>query len=377
MLPRYPKHEISLPIFSLLFFCFSNHSGFNNDYPLPTRKLHLIHISAAYDNLEAFLFCLSNKLFSIRTPSLNLHEPIHYACASGSYEILSYILSVDSSLSRFRYPVENSLCYFAVYSGCTRILKLILKNGFTPNHTTEDLICSAVRMKKNECLRILLKNGFTAKSHNSIQTAFTSFNFEAIEILANFGINPNVRLTNGKHIFIVACELRQKQLAKILMKQIYDDQSTDTSLSYALCLLGSSSVMRYFLANIRFDIKKPCRNGSELHKALIDLPPKKALKMIKLLYKHGYDLDYISDESHSTFLTDVCMCAERPSLDLIYWLLENGANPYVPIVKFNNICLYHHIQEMAKTYIYGQRMKPILETFNKFIQNKKENQNKE
>ena len=93
-------HKIS---FYRIFFFFNLRS--NLFYPLPTKSLSLIHIAAYADNLEAFLF-LQKKGLLISLKTRYNYLPIHYACASGSTEIVSYILSIDSSQAKENYHTD-------------------------------------------------------------------------------------------------------------------------------------------------------------------------------------------------------------------------------------------------------------------------------
>lgn len=71
----------------------------------------MIHIAAYADNLEAFLFFQSKGL-SISLKTIHDYLPIHYACASGSVEIVSYILSNDPSQAGKQYNADIS---FPIY----------------------------------------------------------------------------------------------------------------------------------------------------------------------------------------------------------------------------------------------------------------------
>lgn len=96
-------------IYRIIFFFFNFRSYLF--YPLPIKSLSLIHIAAYADNIEAFLF-LNNKGLPINLKSLYNYLPIHYACASGSEEIVSYILSVDPSQAQQNFRTNIFFNFF-------------------------------------------------------------------------------------------------------------------------------------------------------------------------------------------------------------------------------------------------------------------------
>ena len=100
--------NFSLPYYFIFFFFLI--SNFRSDhylfstigtlddkslFILPSDYISLLHIAAYCDSLESFIF-LNNIGISIDQKSVNSYLSIHYACLSESYEIVAYILSIDS-----------------------------------------------------------------------------------------------------------------------------------------------------------------------------------------------------------------------------------------------------------------------------------------
>ena len=67
-----------------------------------TQNLTPLHIAAFFDSLECFIF-LINLEFNINALSADDYEPFDYACAGGSLEIVTYILTRDKNKIKKRF----------------------------------------------------------------------------------------------------------------------------------------------------------------------------------------------------------------------------------------------------------------------------------
>jgi hypothetical protein len=91
----------------------------------PVQNLSLIHIAAAYDDLEAFVFLLS-KGVDIRQPSGDNWRAIHYAVSMQSREVALYILEHDPKCAEVIFATERQLLYLAALVGDPEIMGKLL-----------------------------------------------------------------------------------------------------------------------------------------------------------------------------------------------------------------------------------------------------------
>lgn len=359
----------------------------NPAFPLPLKEITLAHIAAYADSLEIFLF-LELKGASISSFSVASDTPLHYACARGSIEIVSYILNKDPQIIATEQRAKFCYLFVGVSSGSTEILKMLLEAGAqldTKQFKDNDVIKYCLNTRHYACLEILLnkiQDVSQLGKHDMlspVMMAITMNTYEAVEPLLNYGISADyVSPTGHETAFSLACSKKVKNIAKVLitrMTKFDSDRTTYFGIVHSICQCGSVSLARFVLNNVEeISVHRVTPDGFTGPHYLLGKPEKKIIAIMELLLNHGFEIDFKYDPNSFTFLGECCygLCSsdkERP-FQVIKWLLDKGADPYT-LMPSTRKTLYDTLKEHSKFIVRAKKIRPILEIFDDFFAGQK------
>lgn len=221
---------------------------------------------------------------------------LHYAALYGRVEIIKEIsnLNLDFNL-RDEYSRRTPL-HLAVKSGHLEVVIELLKNGANVDSETNYYrltpLCIAASNGPIEIVKELLNNGANVnhESNPILAACFKDSNLEVVIELLNNGANLNVKDSRGYTPLMIAAERGNHNIVKKLLKNGVD------------------------LHNISYSQKL----SKPIHLAAYE----GHIEVIKEILNNGVDID-LTDSYGRTAL---CCAAQSQQLDLVKFLLANGAS---------------------------------------------------
>lgn len=313
---------------------------------LPSDYISLLHIAAYCDSLESFIF-LNNIGISIDQKSVNSYLPIHYACLSGSYEIVAYILSIDSHQASIISQVEYHQTYLATISGNCDILRLLFEKGAKPQNNNKS-VRKSIKMKNSECLRILLENEskkyYEKYEYSNVMTAIANGNQEAVPLLFEYGDKLDHVVENtGETALSLACFQNFQETVKFLCDNMHNieisNQLNKKAAVHWICGSKNIEIVKMVLDK-NIDINRLDEDGHPGPYYMIDsIDEDDVVVILQLLFVKGLNLNNHGNKANS-ILGDFVLSIQKP-LKVIGWLLQNGADanemlisPNVKIIDF-------------------------------------------
>lgn len=313
---------------------------------IPKNSLCLSHIAAAGDALEVFIL-LEQHGFSINDLTASNYLPIHYACNCSSYEIASYILSVDPEMAkREQQGVEFHLLYLTATGGDPAIMELLFKNGVNPKSSANyrnDPIGKAVQSKNMNCLKILLSHGEIPPQNDYYtlpMTAAINLQPKAVEYLLKTDINPINYCSPVKHQSLLGLCCFYGSLFKStilnILKSTDDVEPAEKEVQgpvHWICTIIDIDITKEFLKH-KIDLKRLDQDGNSGFHYLCDKPKLEPtiLEIMKLLVEAGFDVNIRREPRPNlptppSILEKFCTSITK-SYRLISYLIECGADIY-------------------------------------------------
>lgn len=316
---------------------------------LPTSNITLMHVAAFCDSLDMFIYLMYELNFSLRIASADLYLPLHYAVYGGAKEVAYYILENDPEQAKLETETNHQLLYFAVISGNDEFLSLLLEKGAkleSPANRKDDLVNVAIKKRSISCLKILLKHGCKSRSfgYSSIMLAAMSMNPCAVSLMLESGENPNYISPNNMSALFLACVFKRFDIIMLLCSKMttFDIPMSirEKSLIHYLCETGNPEIIRYVLGfckdkNISKIVNRFDKNGRMGPTYLVDkkIPDTTIIEILMILLEYGLDINALpkDDDNHNTGNSIIFYFVRAiiPNLNVIKWLLENGADPYL------------------------------------------------
>lgn len=315
---------------------------------IPKNNLCLSHIAAAGDALEVFLL-LEKYGFSINDQSANSYLPIHYACNCSSYEVASYILSVDPEMARKEQQgAEFHQLYLTATGGDPGIMELLFKNGVNPKSNANyrnDPIGKAVQSKNMSCLKILLSHGESPPQNDDFtlpMTAAINLQPDAVEYLLKTDRNPINYCSPIKHqsLLGLCCfygALFKPTILNILKKPCVVEpiEPEIQGPVHWICTIIDIDITKAFLKH-NIDVNRLDQDGNTGFHYLCDKPKLEPtiLEIMKLLVGAGFNVNTRRAPQPNlptppSVLEKFCTSITK-SYTLITYLIECGADIYAP-----------------------------------------------
>ena len=320
---------------------------FSCDPPLPDSSLNynnisLLHIAAAYDSLETFIFLTRAFKFDICQPSLDNYFPLHYACDGNSLEIASFIIDSlmqsDGGREKLKqifeidYQESNkySLIDLCSLVSSHQIIELILGAGYSVREfrsveIADTWIRNSIVRNSPKVLSVLLKETSTSDSMSPIMIATSANNIAALRILLQ-DKSLSLNYFNSQHetALSIACLMKNTQAVKMLVNEMtFIDLPADITAKGAvhwLCESGDPEIA-LILLNRDIDVNRIDEHG-KTGVSYLDFTfgeEDKAIEILNMLYERGFNIHYSYVSPIEKFITSL---AKSPPI--IEWFLQHG-----------------------------------------------------
>ena len=334
-------------------------SELNKSGRLPSKNLSLIHLAAFYDSLESFILLEKELGLSPNQESIDSLHPIHYACISNSLEIIVYILNIFPEEAKIRSPTPYNLYFLASISSSNSLIKLLTEFGAHYPDTLQEQFSPtqiAIAKKDIKTLKALLN----ARRNASIN--FQDFSPLMTAILYNdkptfdFLLNNNEKIVyftpNGNCPISLACFLNKHDnnidsnynIIKILLKEtegveIEEKNSNNDGAIQWICRSNSPSIAKlFFYYHPEINVNRINESNQTALSILRDssLNANEVIEMISLFIENGFDLNFYNVLNKTKTALELFISSISPDPVIINFLLDKGANPYLPFIGNSN-----------------------------------------
>ena len=297
------------------------------------------------DTIEALLIRLFNPRDETHLLNLlNLHHPrqgdmstgpvsyslksfnptLYYASLYGSYPVVRFLLA-SLKPDELMADVINCALKGAVQGGHLEVLDLLLDAGANPGSAIcDDIVTEAARTGNVVTVKKLIKAGAPVRLGdpylgNALHAACARGNLELIKLLLDCGYDINYHSERFGTPLSRALLLNDINVVRFLLQNGADvNPAVEDRLSpleTAVCHASLETCM--FLLE----------NGAQIKPSMNLLPNAASrgggIELMKLLLKHGADINYIGDEYYATPLLAAISYEEPKVLDFV---LHEGAN---------------------------------------------------
>jgi ankyrin repeat protein len=275
------------------------------------------------DALECFIF-LVNGGHRIDDATQSDHHPIHYACACGSFEVLSYILG--------RLPSEvrcNGLLPLAAQSRSPAILGALLSHGAKHEPPAENPAVIAINNLDTDSLRVLLRAGVRAGTLGLIRAVYHG-SAAIVRMLLESGERPDrYDGTTDDSPIAMASFLGNEEILEILLERAtVIDPPDDTRRGAGVHWLCECRCPRIARIMIEKGIDVSRVDGDRLvgPERLVDRADDAvAIEILEMLVKRGWNVNQENGKDQSTLLAAYVESMRRP-VPVIRWLITHGAD---------------------------------------------------
>lgn len=323
---------------------------------IPKDNLRLIHIAAAGDAMEVFLL-LEKYGFSINDVTAANYLPIHYACNCSSYEIASYIFSINPDMAKIEQQgVEFHLLYLTATGGDPGIMELLFKNGVNPKSSANyrnDPIGKAVQSKNMECVKVLLSHGERPPQNDNYtlpMSAAINIQPKAVEYLLDVDPNPINYCSPVKHQSLLGlCCFYGVNFKQTILNILRRADNVEPNIPdvdgpvHWICTIVDIDIAKEFLKH-DINVNRLDQDGKTGFHYLFDKPDKEAtiLELMGLLIDAGFDVNIRREPrpnmpSPPSVLEHFCSSIKK-SYPIISFLIDNGADIYALDKNGNRLC---------------------------------------
>ena len=319
-----------------------------------SNSLALTHVAAFFDALECYMYIEQNTDFDFSTKSSNSKTAVHFCCAGGNSEVLSYIIDEanqpgnedkkkklqDIFESDYDPNIKMNLLDIAAFANSNEVIEILLENGYGINSKGQDLrsnlvlkpIATCIKRKNGEILRTLIKYMKGASGDESpLMIAISSKINDAVRILIDTETNLNYMTSKKVTALSTACSIGNEEAVEMLCSRMSDidipESEKAPAAAHWMCASGNINIMKIMLAH------QPNLNRlNQFDKTCVSyIPTSKSdeiiINMLELLKENGFDINNKTNPPISYFLTAINM-----RVKVIDWLLMNGVDVDV-IVK--------------------------------------------
>jgi ankyrin repeat protein len=330
---------------------------------LPEDNVSLMHIAAFFDSLDCFLY-LEGKNLLYNQESSGSYLPIHYACLSGSYEVVCYIITKDPKQATVLPAVKYHLIYLATVSGDSEILGLLLANGAdmsAAQNIENRPVAHAIRSRRVDCLRFLLKSNLRRTRDTSewstLMLAIANNERDAIPLLLESGEDPNY-VTRGKYesALFLACFYGEFELIEYIA-----DRTSQLDLDFSIqakaaihwaCESKSPDVVRMLLRK-GIDVNRLDSKGrTGLYYVTDACSEDVVLQIIDIMVKSGLEVS-----RNPSIIVDFVMAIRKP-YRVIDYLFQLGTDPGV---MFQGRPVRDYMDAFRDSVLHWPKMKEIYE----------------
>ena len=346
--------------------------------PLPDSSLNydnlpLLHIAAAYDSLETFIYLIKRFNFDICMPSLEDYFPLHYACDGKSLEIASFIISFLQKTndgqeklkkifeSDYQENKKYSLIDLCTLVSSDQIIKLILSAGysvreFRSTEAADNWIRNSIVRNSPKVLSVLLKETSTSESMSPIMIATSANNIAALKILMQ-DKTLSLSYYNYQHetALSIACIMRNTKIVKMLVNEMtFIDLPVDIRAKGAvhwLCESGDPEIASILLKR-EIDVNRLDQYG-KTGVSYLDVTfgeEEKAIMILDMLYDKGFNIHYMPFSPIEKFLTSL-----SKSPPIIEWFLQHGISLETKLSRGKTIrqvlCSDSKLRNLRRKYV--------------------------
>lgn len=220
-------------------------------HALNSEGWNAIQYAAKSGSFEVFEFLVANKV-DIRNKSKQTHKNcLHTACERGHKDICQYILKLAPDLIETTDKYEQHVGHFAVKSGDTEILHLLLQktkemkhqNKFLAKGTTHNInilhiacrharydMCVAIVKQFPDLINEITEKGWNAALFITEKAGAEKERVKILKFLEKHKLNVFHVSRSGKTILYNACVNRSKQLVQYLLKYYPDLLNIEKSM---------------------------------------------------------------------------------------------------------------------------------------------------
>lgn len=299
------------------------------------------------------------------------YSPLHYACFKGSFDVASFIISLElnneSELNYFPSNTMNTPIYLAVLSRSSRILELLFQSGAKMSSQPDYI---------NNTITESLKKGDMASfsiltSHiDSVKNTYTGLSLimkaiqfrlpKAIPTLIKLGDDVSYMTKEGKSALFLACFLKNEEIVKILLENGAKTNEKGFIGQYPIhwaATSGNVNIVKMILSHGGDPKVTDDRGRLPTFSALVS--PKNKDEIIKILLDAGCDPNLPDKLTNTILSTIVTMEPTKEVLNTIKIILDKGGD-------INHVCRNNKtIYQMAQLGLDPK----ILNVLDEFAQN--------
>lgn len=301
---------------------------FNGDKTLSSKNLSALHICAAFDSIDCFIYIqnyLKAEDFTIQ--NLENSTPLHYACYFNSYEVASFILDYGFSIPSQKKKLEKlfqddykektkySLINLASLSSSPKIIKILFKYGYSlskfKNHRQilDQCIRNSVIRRDSESLYLLLtlKNDINV-DNSPLMTAITAQNIDAVKLLLD--LSPNLNYYNSRYetALSIACLWNNYDIVRILLDNMSEidlpPQLQVKAAVHWMCQSGNPKICRLMLDR-GIDVNRLDQEGRPGLFYLTTNVKEDVLAILNMMYQHRMIIDQKENNPITKFTSSI------------------------------------------------------------------------
>ncbi|OHT08776.1 hypothetical protein TRFO_22604 [Tritrichomonas foetus] len=325
---------------------------------LPMKSLSLMHVAALCDSLECFCILHQKSRLSVSIENASSLHPIQYACFSDSLEIVTYICHVNPYEAIHQFPPEYSLflCFSMRCGNSDKIIRFLQSKGTEYPKYAEYSPLKASIMKNNipQLIALLFILKACDPKSSLIMTAIKQQEFDAVPILVEAGEDPSYVNEDGRSAIDLACFTNRRvngidsnyNILKIMLEKVNSIEPKMTNVNgpeHWICRAQSPEIAKLFFNQPHLTIDVMRINEKGITGPSLLLTPitynsqcdvfTNSLKILKLFLENGFNVNYMNRETHTPTLLEAYLSNIKPSPEMIEWLLNYGANPYLECVN--------------------------------------------
>lgn len=306
----------------------------NNDFGLSGSGLSLAHIAAYYDSLECFVHIYTRTSGrSLTCLSRDSCTPLQYACARGSIEVATFILSCEPDVSLH----GKNLLILAVTSRNVQIVKVLFdyagKDAFTQAEFTLAHE-SAMQGHQLECVKLLLTTQPIRRNGDSLlMTAVRNARTEAVQILLDAGESPDFVTRDGETALYVACYLCNEKCVELLLDKLIEPDPArfvcKTGAIFWVCESHNVNIARMALEK-GIDVNRlDSQNRMGVSKLVDRGSDEESIQIMQLMLDHGWELN---NPKASALAIGEFMAGIKKLPTVVTWLIRKGSDlgSYLP-----------------------------------------------
>jgi ankyrin repeat protein len=309
---------------------------------LKTTSLSWLHVAAVYDALDCFLYLHGVEGLLLDMQSAASLLPIHYACYSGSLEIVTYIISVDPSQASIVLPESpHQLLALTAQSKNSKIMQLLLENGANPTEklNIEDRpLDIAIENGAVECAEMLFKatcgtaahgNGYTpamlAIQRNNIQLAMLFLRSSPSQFVARNGAYPMSLAVSQVAHDIRWFEVIQ-EICNLQGRVDLDETSLAPGILHLACTYGVDIKVIQHLIHVGAKVNRMDSDGRTAASFLVDRGHSEeyVLNVLELFFRSGLDV-----ANGNLLVADFVRAMNKP-VRAIEWLIRKLGDQFKP-----------------------------------------------